>query len=115
MKSWKILFYILGLIPLGFIISLLSFYFHAGRILGNLPRYNQPDPKELEIYSEYSPYIDLSGEVWIYSLLMWIISTILYLILKRRQISWTPVIVSTFGQACAIVLFLSGIMEWYAD
>lgn len=115
MKNWKTYFYGLGTIPLIFSISLLTFYFHAGLILGRLPRYNQPDPKELGIYFDYLPIISLTGNIWIYSLIFWLLLTVVYLIAKRKQIIWKPIIISALGQVCAISLFLSGVMEWYAD
>jgi hypothetical protein len=115
MKNWKTYFYILGSIPLIFSISLLTFYFHAGLILGRLPRYNQPDPKELEIYFDYHPIINLTFIIWIYSFIIWLILTVVYLIAKRKQILWKPIIISALGQVYGISLFLSEIMVWYAD
>ncbi|HET6559636.1 MAG TPA: hypothetical protein VFG54_20090 [Prolixibacteraceae bacterium] len=115
MKYWKISFYGLGVIPFGFIISLLTFYFQAGRILGYLPRYNLPDPKELALYSVYSPIIDLTGLIWVYSLALWLIAISVYLIVKKEQINWRSIFISTIGHIAAISLFFSGIMEWYAD
>jgi len=44
--TWKTAFYSLGVLPWGFTVSLLAFYFHARAILGQFPSYNQPDPKE---------------------------------------------------------------------
>lgn len=115
MKYWKISFYGLGIIPSVHFISLVSFYLHAGWILGYLPKYNLPDPKELALYSVYSPIIHLTGLIWIYSLSLWLILITIYLIVKKEQINWTPIIISTIGHVAAISLFFSGILEWYAD
>lgn len=115
MKTWKTYFYGLGIIPLIFSISLLAFYFHAGLILGQLPRYNQPDPKELEIYFYYEPIINFTGNIWMFSLIFWLLLTVVYTIFKRKQIIWKPIIISALGHFCTILLFLSGVMEWFAD
>ncbi|RED48189.1 hypothetical protein [Seonamhaeicola aphaedonensis] len=115
MKSWKTYFYVLGIIPIIFSVSLLTFYFHAGLILGRLPRYNQPDPKELEIYFFYEPIINFTGNIWVFSLAFWLLSSVVYIILKRKQIVWKPILISALGQFCAISLFLSGVIEWFAD
>lgn len=115
MKSWKTYFYVLVTFPLIFSISLLTFYFHAGLILGRLPSYNQPDPKELGIYFYYHPIINLTGNIWILSFIIWLLSTVVYLIWKREKINWKPVIISILGQVWAILIVLSGIIEWYAD
>ena len=94
MKYWNIIFCILGILPLGFVIPILLFYFHAGQLLGRLPRYNQPDPKELDIYSDYSPLVDLTGKIWLISFPVWLILTITYLIFRRKHIQWTPIAIS---------------------
>jgi hypothetical protein len=86
MKYWKISFYGLGILQILFCVSMLTFYFHAALILGYLPKYNQPDPAELDIYKHYLPIITWSGNVWIVSFLFWFLLTITYLILKRKQI-----------------------------
>lgn len=115
MKYWKISFYGLGIIPFVHLISLLSFYLHAGWILGYLPKYNFPDPKDLALYSVYSPIIYLTGLLWIYSLGFWLLLTTVYLIVKKEQFKWRPIIMSALGHLAAISLFFSGIVEWYAD
>jgi hypothetical protein len=114
-KFWRIVFYALCVPPLLFMISLASFYSHAAKILGYSPSYDNPDPKTLSIYHRYQPYIDSTAEVWIWSFLIWFVVTGIYLILKRKQIDWTPLILSFFCHFFAVSLFLSGIMEWYAD
>ena len=107
--------YLLGLMPFGFALSLSAFYIHATNILGYFPRYNQPDPKELDIYICYEPVISLAGNLWICSVPIWLFLIAGYLIISRKNINWTPFVFSLIGQCCAILLFLSGIMEWFAD
>ena len=104
-----------GLLPFGFIISLMTFYFHASKILGRFPRYNQPDPKELDIYKHYSGFINSSCIIWIFSLLALIIMVTAYLIVKRRTINWRLIGLSLIGHLIAIILFFSVIMEWFID
>lgn len=115
LNYWKIGFITNGLLPFGSIISLISFYFHASRILGRFPRYNQPDPKELDIYKHYSGILNSSCIIWIFSLLALIIMVMAYLIVKRRGINWRLIGLNSIGHLTAIILFLSKIMEWFAD
>ena len=115
MKNWKIIFYILAIIPWTFIVSLLTFYFKAGEVLGHFPSYNQPDPKELSIYKDFSPIVNWTAGVWIYSFLAWLLMAIVYVALKRKNTEWKPIIVSGIGQFCGMLLLFSGITEWYMD
>lgn len=115
MKYWKSAFIGLGILPITFAISILAFYIHAGQILGRLPSYNQPDPKQLEIYANYSPFVDWTAEIWLWSFPVWFLMTIVYLIIKRKNNNWTPIIISGIGQILGILIFFSRIMEWYAD
>ena len=114
-KYWNWIIILFGLIPFGFIISILSFYFHAGHILGRFPSYCQPDPTDLTIYATYSPFIDITGGIWVVSLLAWPIVIIAYLFINRKNISWRLIISSVVGQIIAILLFSSKISEWYFD
>jgi hypothetical protein len=115
MKYWKFIIITLGLIPVGFITSLLAFYFHAGQLLGRLPIANMDDPANFPIYSTYHPLINVTGNLWLFSFIAWTIVVGLYLFLQRSNISWRPVFFSAVGQGLAILLFLSKISEWYAD
>ncbi|MES2617300.1 MAG: hypothetical protein V4613_05445 [Bacteroidota bacterium] len=115
MKIWKIIFYTLGVIPWSFIVTLMSFYYEAGNILGHAPTYDNPDPGELSIYKNYAPYIDFTAEVWLYSLILWIILCIVYIIAKRKEIQWTPIVISGIGQFWGIRLLFSDIFVWYID
>ena len=115
MKIWKTIFYFLGVIPWTFIVSLMTFYFKAGQVLGHAPKYSNPDPKELDIYKYYAPYINWTAGIWLCSIVVWFILTIIYLIIMRKRIEWTPIIISGTGQFFAILLLLSGIFEWYID
>lgn len=115
MRIWKTLFYFLSILPWTFIASLLTFYFKAGQLLGHAPSYNNPDPKELDIYKVYAPYVYVTAEMWLCSLLVWFALVIIYLIIMRKRIEWTPVVMSGIGQTFGILLFLSGINEWFID
>lgn len=115
MKIWKMIFYLLGLLPLGYIISMITFYLHTRVLLGFFPKYNQPDPKTLEIYQDYLPFINWTGNIWFVSLIIWIIMTITYIVLKRKKTNWRPLIFNALIQFCAIGLFVSGIGVWFAD
>ena len=115
MKIWKTLFYFLAVIPWTFIVALATFYMKAGQILGHAPTYNNPDPKELEIYIDYAPFVDLTAEVWMYSFFVWFALTMTYVVIFRRRIEWTPLVISGIGHYFGILLLFSGIFEWYID
>ena len=115
MKIWRPILIILGLIPFGFIISLLSFYLHAGQLLGRLPRANSNHPQLFSIYSTYQPLVELTGELWIYSFIAWIFLVAIYLFRYRKDASLGHVIFSAIGQGLAVILFCSEICVWYAD
>lgn len=115
MKTWKIFLITSAIIPWPFIISLMTFYFHAGKILGHAPTYDNPDPKELMIYADYEPLINWSATIWLYSFLVWLILIILYLISNRKNIRWKWVLIGGTGHFFAIYLLFSGIFEWYID
>lgn len=103
------------MMPYLWMISLLSFYFHATLLIGDLPKYNQPDPKTISIYTSYSPIIDFLSNVWIISFLLSLALILVYVIKFRKRINWALIIIIISGQVLAIMLFFSGIMEWYAD
>ena len=115
MKYWSTSIYGLGIIPLMFIISLLAFYFHAALIIGRFPTYGHPDPKSLEIYDIYSPIVHLASAVWLCSLILWLIIIVTYVITKRKQIIWKPVIMGFLAHVFATFLILSRVMEWFVD
>jgi len=108
----------LGLPPLGFISSLLTFYIHAAIILGKFPVYGNPDPKTLDIYAFYSPLIHGTLAIWLYSIPVALILSIGYAtsaIMNRGSITWDPLIKVTLIHLLAIALFISSIAEWFAD
>lgn len=115
MKYWNFIFYILASLPFGFIIPILSFYIHATYILGYFPSYNNPDPKELGIYINYSYFIEKGLGIWIVSLPIWVLLTIIYASLKRNQINKKIILICSISQLIGIFILFSGIFEWYVD
>lgn len=115
MRYWKIIFTTLGLIPFGFTLSFLTFYLHAGLVLGYLPEYNSPDPKELSIYASYSPFVDMSLVIGFVSFVVWVATTMLYVVVARKCISWRLVLLSAVGYLTSYLLAISGIFGWYID
>lgn len=61
MSAWKTTFYLFAVPPVAFIVSLISFYIQATKILGHSPTYGRPDPKELYIYMDYAPVVNLAA------------------------------------------------------
>lgn len=117
MKNWKKIFYLLALIPWTFIISTLAFYFHAGIILGYLPSYNNPDPKELYIYETYINIINVALGLTFFSFCLFVILTIIFYVLNRKQnnIEWNPIRLGLLGYFLALYILFSWIHEWIID
>ncbi len=107
--------YFFSTLPLIFSVSILIFYFHAAKIIGHLPRYNQPDPKELEIYEIYHPIINFTGNIWIYSFLIWLILIITFIYKSRKKLNYKLITISIICQVIPIIIFFTEILEWYAD
>jgi H+/gluconate symporter-like permease len=115
MKTWKYIFYILGIIPYFWIISLLTFFLHSSIKLGYFPETYLPDPKDLDIHNFYSPFIDFFGQIWVLSFLLWIVLVITYIIIKRKNTNWKNIFYSAIGEILAISVVFSDINDWYCD
>ena len=115
MKWLKKLIYFLSSFALVFSVSILVFYFHASRIVGHLPTYGNPDPKQLEIYQNYSPTLNLTLSIWFYSFLVWLILLIIYIVKNRKELNYKPIIITLVVQIIPFIIFFSTIFEWYVD
>ncbi|NJX16519.1 hypothetical protein [Tamlana crocina] len=115
MKYLKRIIYLVTIPAIGFSITLLTFYFHAGIVLGKLPKYNQPDPKTLEFYENYEMLISFFGNLWVITALLWLLLALIYLFKNRKNIFWKPIVISAFAQGLAIAILFSEITEWFAD
>ena len=115
MKYLRIIFWILGIPPLGFSFSILTFYIHAGKILGQSPYYNQPDPKEIDVYTTYSPLVDWTATIWLLSFPIWLGLLILHVVLKKKGNNWRPILITGSSQILAILMLFSKVFEWYID
>jgi hypothetical protein len=115
MKYWKNAIIILSVPPLVWSFFLLLFYIHASIDLGYFPSYSSPDPKHLSFYSFYAPIINLSGELWAYSFLIWLPLLIIHIFIHRRKAFWRHILYSVFAQAAGFIFFFSNILEWFAD
>ena len=115
MKYWKPIIISLAVIPFGFIISLLTFYFRAGLLLGHLPISNSDDPQNFPFYTTYRPIISVTGNLWFFAFIAWTFVVTLYFFLNRKDASKRLILYSAIGHMLAIILFLSKISEWYAD
>jgi len=109
------LIYLAGIIPFGFIISILSFYFHAANVLGYYPTWDHPDPKELSIYDSYHAIINPAAEIWLIDMVGWILLCVTLIIMTRHKIYWRTIMLSSIGHIIAVLILFSGILEWYAD
>jgi hypothetical protein len=115
MKAGHIILYILCIPPLAFSISLVVFFLHAWYILGEPPGYNQPDPKELGIYSLYYTFISPAFVAAFFSFFAALIAVPVYLISHRKEIYWPPVIFCASSYLIALCVAYSELLEWWLD
>lgn len=115
MKIWKIAFNIIGILPLFFILSILTFYFHTAHRVGHLPTYGNPDPKYTGLYNHYSPLIHFTFLVWILSVLPWIIMLLVHFFKKDKEQLQNIKGWGAIFHLIAFIILLSTIFEWYVD
>lgn len=115
MKLLKIVTFITGISSLAFIIPVFLFYYHAKRILGYFPYYNNPDPKTLPFEKNYEPYINYGFIFWGLCLLLWLITSIALMLINRNKIIYKPILPGIFFHLLSINLLFSDIMEWIFD
>lgn len=115
MKFLKIVVYILGLTPFVWIVPLHKFYIDATLFLGYAPHYNMPDSGTLPMYSEYDPYIDIGFSIWGYSLIAWVLLSIILLIAYRKEGIYKPILISFLFHFFGFLYLFSGVFEWYMD
>jgi hypothetical protein len=115
MKAWKITFYILAIIPLLFISPILIFYFHTAYHVGHLPTYGNPDPKYSDLYNIYSPIVNFSISLWIFSVLPWLALLLIHSSKKDKE---HLLRIKGWGGIFYLIAFLllfSVVFEWYVD
>jgi hypothetical protein len=111
----QLLLYVTGISSLGYICSILTFYFHARSIVGHFPTYGYPDPKELHIYDAYDKFISPAFGIWVICFLSWILLTICYVVISKKNLTTKHILFSAAGHMVAILITLSQIFEWYVD
>lgn len=115
MKYWKIAFGACIAIPIATMALISIFYFHAWSVLGRVPTYSNPDPKQMDLFTYYGPFADTGLILTVGSFLLWILLAILYPLIKRKQRNWKLVISSGLVQALTFIFVASDIFEWYID
>ena len=113
-KLWKVAFYVLAFFPVLFIISLLTFYTHAGLINGyrNISGIN---PFEFELYDVYQYSIIYGWIGTVFSFLAWIILAFFYCVKSENGIKWKLILITLSIYLIALKLALSKIMEFAMD
>lgn len=106
---------LLGLVPLGIIISLFSFYYRSAAYLGYYPSYNHPDPKEIPFYDAYDRWINVSFDAWVCSFLLWLFLLLVSLLFFRKENIWRTFFWSALPHMLVVLLLFSGLFEWYVD
>lgn len=98
-----------------FSLSILAFYFHATKILGYYPSYNNPDPKQLDIYESYSLIVNFTFGLWFFSFLLWTVLLIIFMIKTRKELHHKFMITTIFFNCVPIIIVFSDIFKWYID
>lgn len=116
-EEYNGLFIVFGIPPLLCFLVLNLFYFHAAYIVGHLPFYNNPDPKELNIYLNYDITIFILINFSFYLFIPWAIFTLYYGIRFRKHLknNWKPMTFSLICYGLLISLLSSEIFTWYID
>ena len=114
LKSLKVAFYVLAFFPFIFIISLLTFYTHAGLINGyrNISGIN---PFEFKLYDVYQYCIIYGWIGTVFSFFAWIIVAFFYCRKSENGVKWKPVLITLSVYLVALILALSKIMEFAMD
>jgi hypothetical protein len=113
MRHRKLLILGLGLVPWGFIASLLGFYYRAWQSLGYLPFYDS-DPRENTIALSYQPWITVTAEIWCFSFVIWIL-VLIYTLTSRKKASRGLIMAGAIGHIMAAILLLSGIQGLFHE
>lgn len=115
MKWLKRIIWLLGIPPLAFAITILTFYFHVAIQDGHLPTYNNPDPKYTGLYVYYATIIETSLTLWFYTFLVWLVIIIVYLFKNKDNYTNKPVVATIIFQVMAILVCMSEVLEWFVD
>lgn len=108
---------ILSAFPTLFSIALLTFYFHAAKILGHLPMpVDSDNPKISKIYHQYYPVILFLAE---HSALLIPITLLSGLVFRNvvpdKKITRKLLLFLTVSYVVAIALAFSNLMLWFFD
>lgn len=98
-----------------FLLSILTFYFHASKIVGYMPTYNNPDPKQLDIYQIYSVIVNFTLTIWFFSFLSWGILLVFFIIKTKKRISYPFVFTTIILNCLPILIIMSDVFKWYMD
>ena len=114
LKYWKIAFYILGSIPLIFIISLLTFYIYYGIILG-FWGISGINPYKFPASKIYQHIIIYSWVITFFCIPIFVITTIFYFIKNKNEKLKKIIIASAIIFMIAILLIFSKILLFALD
>ena len=106
---------ILSINAMLFVVSILTFYFHASKIIDHLPSYNNPDPKQLNIYENYSLIINFTIGLWFFSFIICLILLIFLWVKTRNNANYRLIVSAIVLQCIPIVIISSDIFKWYID
>lgn len=116
-EEYNSLFLIIGAIPFLCFFLLNLFYFHSAIIVGHLPTYDNPDPKELSFYEFYSFIIFILMNLSFYIFLPWIVFAIYHCIRFRKYLSknWKAIVFPIVTYSLLILEFFTEKIGWLMD
>lgn len=112
----RIIFFISAVSPYGFVIALLSIYFHFRIVFGYFPVYGDRDqPQQFSFYPYYDSIIEYSFLIELGALPILISFILIKIFLPEKLIKWRTILLGSVGHIIVLLLFFSGIFEWYLD
>ena len=115
MVFWRSSILALGILPYGFLLSLVVFYVHAALGLGEFLSYQRADTN-LPEYAVYSSVISIMALAWLFSFFAWAFVTGLYLYPEgKNPMCWRTIGLSMIGHALALLFFFLEINGLYLD
>ncbi|MFS4467825.1 hypothetical protein [Maribacter sp. 2210JD10-5] len=115
MRKLKTVIGILGTIALLFVVSILMFYIHTAVIVGYLPIYGNPDPKDVAIHSFYMPLVYFTLVLWLLSFFVWLLVSSVYMYRLKDGVQIKPLFISFVAHVLAWTIFSSEILNWFLD
>jgi hypothetical protein len=113
MKFLNSAIYILGAIPALYTFSLFTYYLYLEKIVGHIFHNSQPVP-----FDNQNILVDMImrfGLAWIFTIIIWLVLSVTLIILTRKNSMWRPILITLLCHLAAILISISGILDWLID